>query len=489
MSICPIVNTVKVWISAKLSGSDQWYYVGGPLEIHPDKLVFSSLRELEGPLIVNIGGVEICMDGPLKKLSQKERDDQKVYQIEFSSYYQCLTFIFSWCKVLSERELENVLETRGFTRFFGIEDLSFLLQQINCLEISDSAWKEFCKGFIEYWNLLGLELVDSLYDSRVFSHKKAQAGIPDFSLAIDEYQRFKLRVWGEVNDKTRKEINIISFFLEYLLCRQGVSNRNGDFHLGGKVEQGNDIRKFKIVGSSDQVSAFRKMIQRHKSDKGNVWISGEFGSGKTLMARAMAEEYGKNSGNADYFLISSFNQKVLVDSLTEICQQDTNKKVIVLDKMELLEESIEIKIWKLVKRYPHIKFIFVSTGKFPEIFDGETFKISNLRDRIDDIPILTEHLLKEICEQKGLAKKSIAEVFLKKFKVYKWPGNISELRNFLSHLVDYHYFDKFIDYRNEDYHHQCDPYQKQLYRFEEIKSESEFSAAYWKEKILKSVGS
>ena len=57
------------------------------------------------------------------------------------------------------------------------------------------------------------------------------------------------------------------------------------------------------------------------------------------------------------------------------------------------------------------------------------FAIPPLRERREDIPLLTEHILREQAHRSGSAMKKMepyAQEFLEK---YSWPGNISELRN------------------------------------------------------------
>src|SRR4029079_8216412 len=54
-----------------------------------------------------------------------------------------------------------------------------------------------------------------------------------------------------------------------------------------------------------------------------------------------------------------------------------------------------------------------------------------LRQRADDIPVLAEHFLHRIAEQRGDAPKSIAAAALDALVAYQWPGNVRELENAL----------------------------------------------------------
>jgi DNA-binding NtrC family response regulator len=58
-----------------------------------------------------------------------------------------------------------------------------------------------------------------------------------------------------------------------------------------------------------------------------------------------------------------------------------------------------------------------------------------LNERKDDIPLLAENFLKEICTDYGTAKKSIEPDAIKYLQEYNWTGNIRELRNVVERLV------------------------------------------------------
>jgi DNA-binding NtrC family response regulator len=64
-----------------------------------------------------------------------------------------------------------------------------------------------------------------------------------------------------------------------------------------------------------------------------------------------------------------------------------------------------------------------------------TIGLPPLRDRTDDIPILVDHFLKEITEQKHTASRRISREVMERLMVYRWPGNVRELRNTLESML------------------------------------------------------
>jgi transcriptional regulator with GAF, ATPase, and Fis domain len=61
--------------------------------------------------------------------------------------------------------------------------------------------------------------------------------------------------------------------------------------------------------------------------------------------------------------------------------------------------------------------------------------VPSLNDRRDDIPMLVDQFLEDICTDYGIAQKTITGDGLKLLKEYDWTGNIRELRNVVERLV------------------------------------------------------
>ena len=61
--------------------------------------------------------------------------------------------------------------------------------------------------------------------------------------------------------------------------------------------------------------------------------------------------------------------------------------------------------------------------------------VPSLNERSDDIPMLAERFVKEICEDYGIPKKNITQKALQQLQEIHWSGNIRELRNVIERLV------------------------------------------------------
>ena len=58
-----------------------------------------------------------------------------------------------------------------------------------------------------------------------------------------------------------------------------------------------------------------------------------------------------------------------------------------------------------------------------------------LRNRKDDIPLLAEHFLKQICRNMGLQELALKKKHVLQLQSYDWPGNIRELQNVIERAV------------------------------------------------------
>jgi DNA-binding NtrC family response regulator len=62
-------------------------------------------------------------------------------------------------------------------------------------------------------------------------------------------------------------------------------------------------------------------------------------------------------------------------------------------------------------------------------------KLPPLRERPEDLPLLTRFFLDEICRTNNFETREIDHSLLDAFAKYDWPGNVRELRNALESLV------------------------------------------------------
>jgi two-component system nitrogen regulation response regulator GlnG len=65
---------------------------------------------------------------------------------------------------------------------------------------------------------------------------------------------------------------------------------------------------------------------------------------------------------------------------------------------------------------------------------GVTITVPSLRERVDDIPLLSEHFLAR-AERDGIGARRFSEPAMELVRAYSWPGNVRQLENTIRRLV------------------------------------------------------
>ena len=199
----------------------------------------------------------------------------------------------------------------------------------------------------------------------------------------------------------------------------------------------------------------------------SVFITGESGSGKELVARAVhdlsrrrsqpflavncgaisphlmeSEIFGHEKGSftgADRQHLGFFERTnggtLFLDEITEMPLDLQVKLLRVLESGTFMRvgstqvQETDVRIIAATNRNPNDA---VAKGKLREdlLYRLNVFPIHlpPLRERIDDIPLIARHFLVQIGEREGAVKRFGGDV-LDRFATYRWPGNVRELRN------------------------------------------------------------
>lgn len=229
-----------------------------------------------------------------------------------------------------------------------------------------------------------------------------------------------------------------------------------------------------IVGESPAIGKIKDTIERVAPTDARVLITGENGTGKELVARWLHEK----SKRAEMPLIevncAAIPSELIESELfghekgafTSAIKQKQGKfelssgGTLFLDEIGDMSLSAQAKVLRALQenritRVGGDKDIMVdvrviaATNKdlTQEIEEGRfrmdlyhrlsviIIHVPTLNDREDDIPLLAERFVKEVCEDYGIPKKIITPKALEELKNMKWEGNIRELRNVIERLI------------------------------------------------------
>jgi two-component system nitrogen regulation response regulator GlnG len=228
-----------------------------------------------------------------------------------------------------------------------------------------------------------------------------------------------------------------------------------------------DAEAERIVGHAPAMQAVYKAIGRAASQDVTVLITGETGTGKELVARAIyqhglrsaatflaincaaipetlleAELFGHERGaftGADRRRIGKFEQAdggtIFLDEVGDMTPA-TQAKVLRLIQDGQFErlggtETIRSDV-RLIAATNRDLDALIAAGRFRQdlyyrlkVF---TIHLPPLRERPQDLPTLVEHFVKRLNISLGKQVRSIAPAFLACLEAHHWPGNVRELR-------------------------------------------------------------
>ena len=223
-----------------------------------------------------------------------------------------------------------------------------------------------------------------------------------------------------------------------------------------------------LVGSGNAIAGVLRMIRLVGNRRATVLITGETGTGKELVARALHQASGRgqmplvavncsalpeNLLEAELFghvkgaftgavgsRVGRFEQAhrstIFLDEIADLPYDLQTKLLRVLQERELqrLGSSETVKIDTRVIAACNTDLAQrVREGKFrADLYyrlNVVPIAVPPLRDRVEDIPALAEHFLEKICRQEGLPVRRLTRETLLRLCSYSWPGNVRQLEN------------------------------------------------------------
>ena len=229
-----------------------------------------------------------------------------------------------------------------------------------------------------------------------------------------------------------------------------------------------------MIGESPSIIKIKEMIDRVAPTEARVLITGSNGTGKELVARWIHEKSNHANGPMIEVNCASIPSELIESELfghekgafTSAIKQRIGKfelasgGTLFLDEIGDMSLSAQSKVLRALQenkitRVGGEKEIVVSPrviaatnkdlksemekGNFREDLYHRlsviNIQVPSLNERKDDIPILAEHFVKEICGDYGMIVKQFTPEAIKELQKINWTGNIRELRNVVERLV------------------------------------------------------
>jgi PAS domain S-box-containing protein len=230
-----------------------------------------------------------------------------------------------------------------------------------------------------------------------------------------------------------------------------------------------------IVGRSEEMLIAIEQARIAAKTPATVLLRGESGTGKELFAHAIHNESGrkynhfirvncaaiseslleselfgyeegafsgaKRGGKKGYFEEAN-NGSIFLDEIGELSLSTQAKLLRVLQEREIIRVggtkpiSIQVRIIAATNKNLEQE---IRKGNFREdLFyrlNRIPIYIPPLRSRLEDIPLLCDHLIKKINHDYGRNVEGITNEAAELLKRYAWPGNVRELENILGRAI------------------------------------------------------
>ncbi len=286
--------------------------------------------------------------------------------------------------------------------------------------------------------------------------KAIKAGATDFVLKPWENEKLLATLYSSMRlRETRDEVETLK--IKNLEINQAINNKYLD-----------------IIGSSPAMQRIFQTIDRVAHTDANVLILGENGTGKELVARAIHRNSRRGQETFASVDLGSITETLFESELfghkkgsfTDAKEDRpgrfelANKGTLFLDEIGNLSMPLQAKLLTVLQNRKvsrvgsnkdtsiDIRLICATNMPLYDMVKENRFRqdllyrintieieIPSLRDRMEDIPLLSNHFLKHYAEKYGKSVMKISEGAMSRMNKHPWPGNIRELQHAIERAV------------------------------------------------------
>jgi two-component system response regulator AtoC len=266
-------------------------------------------------------------------------------------------------------------------------------------------------------------------------------------------------------DFVTKPVNIDELGLKIARAIKGRQTEHENLQLRQQVDKRFGLEN--LIGESSAMHEIFDTIRQVAPSRATVLLTGESGTGKELIAHAIHNLSSRNKTRFIAFNCAAFSPQLIESELfghergaftgaierrvgrfeqaaggtlflDEIGEIDSNIQVKLLRALDpgLFErvggnQSIQADV-RLIAATNRDLAALVREGKFREDLYYRLavvqIRVPPLRERKEDIPLLANTFLKEICERDGKAFRPLSPDAMEALLRYDWPGNVRELK-------------------------------------------------------------
>lgn len=231
-----------------------------------------------------------------------------------------------------------------------------------------------------------------------------------------------------------------------------------------------------IVGRSRPMRDLFQLLETVSVTNSTILVSGETGTGKELVARAIHHNSPRRGNQFVAINCSAIPETLLEAELFGHVRgaftgavgnrvgrfEQAHKGTLLLDEVGTMSAPLQMKLLRTlqereVERVGDSRTIkvdvrviaatnsdltkLVAAGKFREDLyyrlNVIPVRLPPLRDRREDIPLLVQHFLDRFCRELGPPRPTmtVSQQAMRRLMAYEWPGNVRQLENALERAV------------------------------------------------------
>lgn len=251
--------------------------------------------------------------------------------------------------------------------------------------------------------------------------------------------------------------------------RNGIGLKKEIGVLRGEIQKKYSFRK-SIIGESPAIKSVYEMIDKALLTSIPVIVSGETGTGKELVAKAIHYNSKRKDGTFVAVNVPAIPSELIESELfghekgafTGAASRRTGKfeeadgGTLFLDEIGEMAMNLQMKLLRVLQEKEIVRVgsnkpvktdcriiaatnrnlkAEVKNGRFREDLYyrllGLPIELPPLRDRGNDILILASHFAEDFCRENGLPLKKLTGQSQKKLMNYSYPGNVRELKSII----------------------------------------------------------
>ncbi len=230
----------------------------------------------------------------------------------------------------------------------------------------------------------------------------------------------------------------------------------------------------KMVGESEAMCAIKDMVAKVAPTDARVLIMGPNGSGKELVARSLHEQSTRSAAPYIEVNCAAIPSELIESELfghekgsfTSAIKQHKGKfeqadgGTLFLDEIGDMSLAAQAKVLRVLQEKKlsrvgsdkdievNVRVIAATNKDLREEIEAKRFRedlyhrlsviiirVPSLEERTDDIPLLIDYFVKQVCTESGMPEKKFSPEAVALLQEKKWPGNIRELKNVVERLL------------------------------------------------------